>query len=517
MEYAVFRLLNIQVVPRPFVVLPEPPTAYPLELGAVIKHTAAPEDAVGWFANARALLNDNAMIATISAHAPGPGVDGLEYMAKIMGAIQNGFNCLNIVWWNDPVSRAVYRKWISGPPAGTSNLWFNEMFDARTNYGGDVRNRQAGSYQEGWYVPNERDPVIVDGTGGIIARATRDRWKQIMNLPNPNSFVQTVGLGVSTADGGRPFSTEGDLVNQLSVELQPSVMNRMWVMAGRRQTECVPGFAFPRTCERSPSAYSLVGVWSPDGQRAAYPEKWDSFFGQAPVLGNRTNIAMAASGPVVYLPYLRELVDGLVSRTPAQIIQDARAFVIFQNAESAAAAGGGQSFLRAALGANEDVLGQITRSDPTAQIAGQTIMAVGAAFSTLTYGISAVVGAVVGGAIILGDKISEHAVEGHGKDDLGRYKPLLERAWLSGNPNIPVPRMPEYNVESAPAQYRPRQMIILAPIVVLTAAQRQQQLQQQQSILDAGRSKFPVGKILIGTAAVVAGWQLWKRFGSKKS
>jgi hypothetical protein len=52
----------------------------------------------------------------------------------------------------------------------------------------------------------------------------------------------------------------------------------------------------------------------------------------------------------------------------------------------------------------------------------------------VTGGVGAVLGAAVAAGLLIADALDIEAIRGIGRDDLGRYKPVLDNGWLDGNP-----------------------------------------------------------------------------------
>jgi len=430
-----FQRVTIQVVNRPFVVPSATPPVYPLRIGHSFDQYMAPDDAMGWFAQAAAMLTDSE-IARVNGLSPRGQFDHVD---AVMTAIERGANNLNIFIWSDPVSRACYRKWLSGPPASFANI-----FDPRLNWGGD---RTGGSgfgsgFEVGWYVPNSNLPVIDDSdTTGLIPKAARAKFRAaISTVTNPNQFVPTIGFDLSTVHGEAPSGGSNEITRELLVALQPNVINRHWIIQGSLGSDtCVAGFAYPRVCQYVPGQIVGVGGFK-DNARVQGDDwnRWDTFFAQAPAIGYSGTL-ICAEGPYRYLPFLRELVAGFLSRTPAEIVQDTRAFITYQNAEGVIANGGPAAFLAASTGASGDVLTQMVQTNAGAQGASTAAIAVGTAL-VAAGGYAAVAGLIVMAAgyfAQIADRLIAKDVTGHGKDDLGRFKPVLERFALSGDATLP--------------------------------------------------------------------------------
>lgn len=500
-----FQVITIPIVSRPFVVPSATPPVYPLVVGRSFQQYMAPSDAMGWFTQAAAMLTDSE-IARVNALSPQEQFDHID---AVMTAIERGANNLNVFIWSDPVSRACYRKWLSGPPVALENI-----FDPRLSYGGD---RSGGSgfgsgFEVGWYVPNSNLPVIDDSdTTGLIPKAARAKFRNaIRGVTNPNQFVPTIGFDLSTVHGEAPSNGNDEITRELLVGLQTNVINRHWVIQGALDSDCVAGFAYPRVCQYVPGRVVGVGGFK-DNARVQGDDwnRWDTFFAQAPAIGYAGTL-ICAEGPYSYLPFLRELVAGFLSRTPAQIAQDTRAFITYQNAEGVRANGGPAAFLAASTGASGDVLTQMVQTNAAAQGSSTAAIAVGTAL-VAAGGYAAVAGLIVmavGYFAQIADRLIAKDVTGHGKDDLGRFKPVLERFVLSGDATEVPPVPPGFPALSAPAG-----TVQTSEVFVPSVSQgvfRQAQSNTSTDVLKAAKDKANSefwGRLGVGIALA---WSAWK-------
>ncbi len=470
---------------------------YPLTIGRRIRHWAAPEDAIGWFRQAAFWLNDNARIELLKGRSP---AEQAAFLELVQGAIISAFNCLNIVWWTDPISRSLYRKYFAGNPNTTGSSMREALFGRRANYGGStpVVSGSTSDYY-GWFVPNSDVPVVRD-PGGLIPRAAWQNFLRHNANTHPMMFIPTLGFNLSTLSGVA-IPDVSDMVGSLAVELETDVKNNYFLTLGNGAiNRCSAGLAYPRQC--SYVVPNVVGLYGYDSTVAGRPSDWDTnWFQIAASSGLAPNSRLFESyGPFRYIDYLREWMAGMTSRTGAQIIQDSRAYVAFANNESVVAMGGRTQFITEALGAAGDVVAQQAALDPGLDAAAQAAFALGGALAGVTYGISAVVGGLVGGGLMLANRGIRKDVSNRGKDDLGRWKPVFERAWLSGDPNSTgQPDPPAFQVEFAPPEFTP-----LPPRGTIVAP-------GNSRIQTASSSDFPIGKIALGAGVAFVGWQAIKR------
>jgi len=510
-----------------------------LRPGAVIRHWADPDLARAWFQRAYDLAFDQHAIDSLNALGdqsiavaaatmlsdPGNATTGpfvrtmtdrynaqIRYVADIVQALANGHNALNILWFEDPVARWLYRYWISGPPADA-----NAVFLKDRSYGG----------AEGWYTGSfrgaiERFPIIPEDNppsaggavrvpgnpGGVLARRAWDLyhayWGRDTIGTHPLRFVPTVGLTVSLPIDVMPNGSALDDNQALNVTDYPFIVNQPFVLTyGDGQS--APGQAtfyhatlsdvdnnphptlFPATAglnqypfnaamgswrnaldydtgiERfshwdtgiriiPPSDFSHTSVVDrfrgPSDSRWTKVRDWRQFnssgfmdvagaeaLGSGPQGGTPVTVWLGAYD---YLPYLRAWTEAIVNRSMERIILETRSFVMYQNNQSALTAGSAQNFLEDVLNAPRDVASEQGRPDNVANAAAAATMAIGAALSTVTWGISAIIGGIAAAAL-MGYGNRKKDTPGIGRDDLGRMKPTYERAIIGGHPDLDSP------------------------------------------------------------------------------
>jgi hypothetical protein len=166
-------------------------------------------------------------------------------------------------------------------------------------------------------------------------------------------------------------------------------------------------------------------------------------------------------------------VQSLRSRTPQQIVLGARFYTAYINNQIAGNVGG-QAEVFSRIVQNIATLNQpgtaaasqfLAAGALAASIAGAvTSIAAGVAGATAT-AIPAV-GAIIGGAIVavtaIGTALLSPDTSSLKRDDLGRFKPVFERGWLSGNPgDASITGAPSLDVPDPPGFRR----IIIGPII----------------------------------------------------
>jgi len=508
-----------------------------LNPGAVIRHWADPDLAKAWFQRAYDLAHDQRAIDALSALGDqsiaaaaavtdrGSAATGalvqtmtdrynaqIRYIADIVQAMAYGYNANNVLWFEDPVARWLYRYWISGPPADP-----NAVFVKARSYGGT----------EGWYTGSfrgaiERFPIIPEdhppdnrgaprvpgNPGGVLARRAWDLyhayWGHDTIGTHPLRFVPTVGLTVSIPIDQMQDGSSLDDNQALNVTDYPFIVNQPFVLTyGDGQP--VPGQAtfYPATLDgvsNNPQPTLLpataglnqypfnaaMGSWrsaldydtgierfshwdtgiriippgdfshtsvvdrfrGPSDSRWTKVRDWRQFnsSGFVDVLGSEVGGSGPEGGASVsvwlgaydYLPYLRAWTEAIMARSMERIILETRSFVMYQNDQSALAAGSAQNFLEGVLNAPSDIAGEQGRPDNVANAAAAATMAIGAALSTVTWGISAIIGGIAA-AVLLGYGNRKKDTPGIGRDDLGRMKPTYERAILGGHPQLDDP------------------------------------------------------------------------------
>lgn len=484
-----------------FTVQPNRPIRYPSgELvpegeqpvpGRTITHWANKRRACSWFTQARLFLEDRATLALCDAPPNFTDLRAnqaqvakqLDFVGRVLNAIAQGYNSLNLVAMNDPMVRAAYHKWISGPPAGdTPGEQLKNWFHPNRNFGGGSgASRTYGR----WYFPNQMAPIFggpvnnnVSGAPaprGIIPIAARSAYLSFYpdGRTHPNMFVVNVSIDLA-------FSGSGESRIDTIPEYQPFTMNRAVLRPVRSIADS--GFGGSNGQGRMlPDGAALPPISTSDfiplpgaanGQTAG---AWDwraVFYDTDPILGpvGDSNLMSLVAPMRMYLDYLTEIVNAALARTMDQIILDTRIYVAWMNTQQIQIGYDGQTngFFNAVSRAQANALQQQSEGDPSLRAAARTIGAVGGALGAalaptgpgaIAGGVIALVSGVVSGIVGAIGNLQKADVKGIGVDDLGRWKPILQRGYLSGDPNIETNRPSiEENVE--PPSGEPRSLYV---------------------------------------------------------
>jgi hypothetical protein len=390
----------------------------PLRAGAHIFHWADPARAIGWFQEAKRLLNDNARLASINApkltninENKAQAAAQFQYMLEVVQAIARGYNQLNIVWWNDPAARDSYRTHVSGPPAMFGQNINGSMYTVDQNY------------NDKWYSGSSLLPKVGSGL------ALQHLAASLNNTSPGTSFFISSGLLLSSyrAQNQDQFS---DLSNYVYNVPMVRMMNHS-------SCPTTTGFPWRDQCKSSDitsrDIFNLIDSGQP---RATMPDGkilnpgFDDW--RASYYGNTHSLGVSVSAPLAsYLPFFSEIVNKLLARTPAEIIQDSRAFVIYTNKQTVDDPdNGGLDSWNKLVSSSSDIERQMHMPSTEVSFAATGVAAVGSAFGP----VGALIGGAVAAVITVANVLVVRGVSGHGRDDLGRYKLQFERAWLSGNP-----------------------------------------------------------------------------------
>ena len=501
-----YRLITLRSSNRKPLVVGDPGTA-----GASI--TIPPEAEVpawadirgarAWVAEARRLLSDEVLLRKLDEPRTGDVQQQfaqLRYLFLVGNAIANVYNMLNIPWCVHPTARALYRRFIAGPPAVSGN--------AGTKY---ALYRKTNEYNTNWYVaendlplterPRSRNARLFRGELPGLGEGLFNQYYQA-NENHPREFVQCAGLWLDVASsvggaGGAPremnTTTAPDVYNRafavigelFQTDPEPEVARRLTTRVGAQLplvTRFPTGIGIePKTGERVP-LHPPRGHFEPQrvltqafdswsdlraeridstllrrgGSNALVAADWRTFaYDEALSPGTKL---MFATPPREYLRWYRAWVAALEGEMMRQVVFNARAFVVLTNQLQVQLNGNSaQAFLAGVMGQDAEVETAINAPDPAAQAVAAGLTAAGATVSAFgPYG--AVAGLILGVAAMatrIGDALFDKPLRNDvfKRDDLGRIKPVLERSWLSGVPiegNVPGIEVP------APPGYDPR-------------------------------------------------------------
>lgn len=446
---------------------------YPLQYGSLLEQWADPTRSVGWIREANRLLRDNARIASLDAPVnrqdrtanANQANAQYQYVREIVTAIAHVYNLLNLVWWNDPDARRLYRQYIAGPPAieniGSTNTPNRSVFE------------QIPDYNPNWYTKDYSFPTanyLSNGWGQLQSNALRqadhagakpgtrfaisalilmapttalnpgqavEMASAVYNTPMVRmKYAQSCSFPLSAADSsvgsGGNFSGFGGRLGSVAQQ-------------AATQPATLVSFPWDLQCQEtstSYTAYSSDGYGNsphaimPDGTEL--PKGFDdwraAYYG--PMYNGWTGTVVTA--PLRdYLVWLQAWAASLAARTLPQIIQDTRAFTVYQNSMTIKYNGTTvQQAIASIVNTNADIEAQKhARSAEATVTSGFLLGAAGVASSVPGAGtVAAVILGAAAAVVSVVDMLITKGTKGHGRDDLGRYKLQLERAWLSGDP-----------------------------------------------------------------------------------
>lgn len=435
--------------------------------------------AAACFAEAQRLMNDSARVAALS----GEGATAQsQYVFKILSWVANGFNALGIEWFNDPVTRALYRRSISGGPMGSNEgAWVRAQFDLEE------------PYRLGWYdasfpwpqIPNaegqQRDAEVgnsplaglplqasqqLDRYGGANARNTR-QWVQLCGL-----YTDTVSRDITdprSIEGGVSYASE---IRNRAFAWLPSRNGReaaLWTDGHEEDPSLRFGPDEMAVRERFNKAVIWGGVAygdipgpptgvfvRRDGSRSESAiASWDDFAYDEQL--SIVSVPLKVSNPLRdYLGLWADIINACVSRSPADIIAQSRLYVLWQNGKTISA---NTSVRDAIMSRDADLERDRTRPDRTADLILNATSAIAPAVATIAppYGAIIALGII---AVTTAGRVINAAVS-HGLDprrkrnDLGYFKPQLERAQIGGSLTDDGGTPPAAQVPAPPGWRRP--------------------------------------------------------------
>lgn len=479
-------------------------------------HYADLEGALACFQLANQLAHDTAQIAHLDANDPTDDshegrlwcLRQWDFLASIVYWYAAGCNLLNIPWYLDPQSRAIYRKYFAGPNITPSRAYAPQP-DSDYNPWGWFRHDDPaeGSSRDALYNPAQQRPSIrppadwevshrnamgllpiralelmrkwdMGGSGyadrilfrqqvGVILRpesGTHDDggWK----LPWYDQVVLNEGYCVPRAHGWFGSSFDNARIDDPTGQNRASADGRKW---RSRSGEMKPlalfavgqGFILS-----DPGSLAWIDpwVWDPTNIRGRVLDYklpsplmrrwWNNgkplfddgvfVFGDWRVTTGDFGLGENLSIPIRdYLPWLQELTAAMVSRQMPEIIMQSRRFSADENAAKVHAQGGMSNFLQSAGSTPEQVQQQWQMPDPAVAAglgtASAVSLAAGASLASATFGISALVGGVLSAIFTIGNAVGNHRnkIGDVSMDDLGRWKPIAERAMLAGDWTLP--------------------------------------------------------------------------------
>lgn len=441
-----------------------------------VAHFADLEVASLWAAYALDLSTDAEKISILNSVDPASGQSGLpfflaqhDFVFDCFHAIAQFFNSLNIPWYTHPGSRDLYRKWMAGRFSGGDSVLFNP----RSDY-----NDQHWFTKE--FLTDERNPLrlrpllrsaTADDRYGIIPREIRDAWNRFGSKPGDNDrypieFRQRAGIALKKLEGDWLLPD-----NDPPVDYQDSVLNEAFVIPFALDFNAViqTGRKDAATLSRE-QAYELIGrlggspildlegatiFQSSPGFRIGRLADWRTY-----AWDDRVNVGIVpwqAAAPLEsYLRWAQEWARLISSSDPAQILSDSRVSVIRTNWQWTEALGP-EGFSRSAATAD-------TRAEREGR--GSDVLTAVSALTEAASGTIPVIGNIIGGVVSGGLNLINQFVrtgppKSTARDDLGRWKPKFERAYLGGDPlsTVPADGVPLHKVPTLPGFCRTRRAI----------------------------------------------------------
>lgn len=421
-------------------------------------HWADTQLAAAWFRYARQLANDQVQIGLLDvpfAQASfATSHRQARFMRLIVEALANGYNALNIPWYNHPTARSLWREWWSGPAGragGEGSTARSDEFVASRNWNDAWYKGAKPDWM--WPVNARLSEVSSDaptlGTtrfhgriGQSVERAFRTHYPRRNNADaHPIELVPQAGLTLGLAPGVTPRPNT-------QIVYEPEIVNKAFAFSSRLGVSDEGGVCPPTTdifqcmpggpVTGSSCIYNNAPCARSHATREIAATDWRSFvFDEAfELFGTEVDprTKLAAYVPLrEHLPWLQAWTNAVAAESPESIILAARDWVWQVNAMWQDVLGGEDAFLSKVVHNSRTVLDEMHREDPTAQAVAGGIGALGSTLGAFTFGISALVGGAVSTVIRLADAGTIKATQGFGRDDIGRYKPVYERGWLTGD------------------------------------------------------------------------------------
>lgn len=428
----------------------------------------------GWFRYARDLAHDDALLARLETAS---AVEQAKYFFDILSALANGYNALNILWYNHPQARAIYRSRIAGNPQGREQVQLDAQFSNGTF-----------NYREGWYgaaypwpqIPNAEQQRRDADSGNspltglpLAARTVFDRY-YASEAGALIQWVQLCGLYVDTID--REIANPRDVPD--GVNYAENVRNRAFAMLPSRGGEILwtdgpeqdPYLRFGDEAvvqERFKRAVMFGGV----GYDALPMPPTGVFID--PTNGNRLSIEVAnmrafayderlsivrvplkvSNALIEYLGWLREWTTACVAQSPTEIAIASRYYVTWQNGETARGMSG---IVNEIVNRDAEIARDRSTPDPVATAVFRSMAAVAPVFATAgpwgaAIGLGITAAAAIGQVItsIVGSGVSARRK----RNDLGEFKPVFQRAAASGS--LLHNRPPVLQIPAPPGWRRP--------------------------------------------------------------
>lgn len=516
-----FDLIEYTVENRPML-LPDGtrlPDEQQVQVGAKFKQWTDETLSRSWFLQARKYLDDTAELAECDKPYradPAQGARQRAFVMRVANAIAKAYDALNVVAMNDIKTRYAYFRWISGTPFGRNrDEQLQNWFKAERNFGGgDFLDRSKPFGR--WYVPNEPAPVFgesKDGAtwpGGLIPSMALNGYTKFMHLVpcELGEFVISAGVTLRPDPGSA-------MTAAASAEYQPYTRNEAFV-----RTDITAMFGVLPDGTVIPQLPGIVEL----------PFDWRAVYANS-CLGKIGRPMTTLIAPLrMYLDYFNEIVEAALARTTSQIVQDTISFVTWLNYSAMTSYGTASQFMAAVSNNDARVQAMIDAPDANIQLASASVASIGGAAAAalgavnpIVGGITALVTGVISGILKIVDVLTPGRVTGKGKDEFGRYKPMLERSTLSGSTSNEFSGRPLITGLSDPPIGRLTEYMIFDRVRrALEKLAVRRLMQQGAPTLDAfdwDRFKLPPPPEedsspllwLLAAAGVVGGAVAWKR------
>jgi len=381
----------------------------------------------------------------------------VKFVREVFQAIANYYNALNIPWSNDPEARRLYRKWLAG--TGGTGSEHNQAVD--WNGGNWYSNRMIEKNVSNYpFVTNPPSP-----SQGILVRRAR-RFHEVMQPGVKTHFRQLAGVRMTgpDSDWNNPRRSPYVFAQQATNEAfaYPNGLGDAFLpkSAANGIIEEGVGGWLPRAPDRG-RMYGAKSGWErrprverlqqdrvneiQDGQWA---NDWRTY-GHTSYFGI-DNPQQAAAPLRDYLDWAREWVDAISSRQPSQVLRDSRSSVLRYNLRWVNQLGGIDRFANTIAGQNAAIDREL-RSGTTTEVVGAVTGGLVRSLGSVIPGVGPQLANLVGGAsdaifAIFGALIEDGSITSFGRDDLGNFKPVMERSFLKGDinsreapPQVPAP------------------------------------------------------------------------------
>jgi len=472
-----YRLHEFNVTPRP---LPDPwggvvPTdQYPFRSGATLRQWANIELAQAHVAAAIKMLAEMDPELDATPNFSDIRVNRNQcrrqfgFLVQLSKHISRAYNALGILWYNDPNHRVIYRKYFSGAPVAVRGD-FLEVFMKSKNWGGLMR----------WYQKSERYPrVPVNAEGmGILPRETRDLLTRFgkdsvgnRSTKNVIEFVQQMSFVITPQDNAVNDGTVRNVYNAGSIKNETrfswtqdlyecaNIMGEPWSTEDQANEDQRCGALDFVGTQRRVMSVDVGGMKA--GTVAPDPfNDWRCFAHHVNLnIANQTVPLKSAPPLRSYLPYLAEVAESLNARHPYETIQDSRALPIWNNVKTVAANGGLQDTVSSAINTQASIASEQAAGSPELRAASQMTTALTTAVGPAIPFPGNIITMIIGGAAslvmtALNGTVIKGRISSHGRDDLGRYKIILDPQVLY--PNVEAteaPVLPD-SAESVPTGF----------------------------------------------------------------